>query len=362
MERIKILHISPDFNYSCGVSTYVYSLLKNFSNNNLYDIYFITNRGDALDKLKEIKLSPHILNFTRGIRNIFNLLQNLKALIDYCVKNKINIIHTHHRYPEFLAFITSKIIKIKTISTAHSIFSGKAVYSFKSEKIIAVSNSVKNILLNNYKVPVEKIIMINNFIEPIIEIDRKTKLNIKSDLGISPNKKVILFLGRISKIKGVDTLIESFNLISKKYNDVYLLIIGSIYDSSLKNILNNLPTRIKLLNPVKNPYEYYSIADIIVLPSRVDPFPYVMLEAGLVKKPFIGSRTGGIEEFIEDNITGLLIEPGCPKQLAQKLSYLLENPDKGKYLADNLFTKVKSNISSEKYSENLENIYKQMLM
>ncbi len=362
MKRIRILHISPDFNYSCGVSKYVYSLLKNFSINNYYDIYFITNGGDALDKLKEIKISSHILKFSKGMRNILYIIQNLKAITDYCLKHKIDIIHTHHRYPELLAFIISKIIKIKTISTAHSILSGKNIFSFKSEMIIAVSNSVKNVLMKNYKVPVEKIVMINNFIEPIYETDQKTKLNIKSDLGISPKTKVILYLGRMTKIKGVDTLLDSFNLISKKYNDVFLLLIGSIYDNSLKNILIDLPTQIKLLNPVNNPYPYYSISDIIVLPSRVDPFPYVMLEAGIAKIPFVGSRTGGIEEFIDDNINGLLIEPGSSKQLAEKISYLLDNPCNGEHLAENLFAKVKAHISSDEYYEILNNIYKKMLM
>ncbi len=362
MERIKILHISPDFNYSCGGSKDLYWLLKSFSDNSIYELYFITNGGDALDKLRDIKLKPHILRFTRGIKNIFNLLQNLKALIDYCLKHNIDIIHTHHRYPELLAFLASKIIKFKTITTAHSIFPGRTFYSFKSEKIIAVSNSVKSMIINNHKVPIDKIVMINNFIEPINEMDQKIKSNIKSDLGISPNTKIILFLGRITKIKGVDTLIESFKLLIKKYNDINLLIIGSIYDKSLNNILVDLPNQIKLLDPVSNPYPYYSISDIIVLPSRVDPFPYVMLEAGLTKIPFIGSRTGGIEEFIEDNKNGLLIEPGCFMQLAQKISYLLDNPGKGKLLAENLFAKVKENISSEKYYENLDKIYKQMLM
>ncbi len=361
MGKIKILHISPDFNYSCGVSKYVFSLLKSFSDNNSYELYFITNKGDALDKLKEIKIKPHILRFKRGMKNVLYFLLNIKALIDYCLKYKIDIIHTHHRYPELLAFVASKFINIKTITTAHSIFSDKTFFSFRSQKIIAVSNSVMSMLINNFNVPVEKIVKINNFIEPIIEKDHETKLKIKSDLGIPQNAKIILYVGRITKIKGVDTLIESFKLILNKYNDIYLLIVGSIYDKSLKNILNNIPSQIKLLCPVNDPSSFYSISDIFVLPSRVDPFPYVMLEAGLNKIPFVGSRTGGIEEFIDDNLTGLLIEPGCYKQLTQKISYLLENPVRGKLLAEKLFVKVKQNISSEIYLDNLTKIYKQML-
>ncbi len=53
MERKKkILHISPDFNYSCGISKYVYSLLKNFGQDKSYKLFFITNGGDALDRVR----------------------------------------------------------------------------------------------------------------------------------------------------------------------------------------------------------------------------------------------------------------------------------------------------------------------
>ena len=75
-----ILHISPDFNYSCGVSKYVYSILKNFSGNESYKLFFITNGGDALDKLKEIGVIPFILKFSKGWKNILNLLSNLNTL------------------------------------------------------------------------------------------------------------------------------------------------------------------------------------------------------------------------------------------------------------------------------------------
>ena len=72
--------------------------------------------------------------------------------------------------------------------------------------------------------------------------------------------------------------------------------------------MNNLTSKIKILKPVKNPYPFYSIADIVVLPSLADSFPYVMLESGLFKKPFVGTQTGGIAEFIDDGKNGLLFE------------------------------------------------------
>ncbi|MHB9011466.1 MAG: glycosyltransferase family 4 protein [Ignavibacteriaceae bacterium] len=361
MKPKKILHISPDFNYSCGVSKYVFSLLNGFSHNESYRIFFITNGGDALDKLKGINLSPQIINFSRGIKNIFNILPNIKVLRDFCLKNEIDIIHTHHRYPEFLAYLISKKIKVKTITTVHSLVKGKNRFSFKSDKIIAVSNSVKSMLIDNYKVPDEKIVMMYNCLEQLDSYSLQTELNIRADLGIPSSGKIILFLGRITKMKGVDILIKAFKILRKRNQNLYLLIAGSVYDSSLNKLLRDIPNEIKLLGSIENPYTYYSIADIVVLPSRMDSFPYVMQEAGLLKVPFIGSRTGGIEEFIDDNINGLLVEPGNVEELADKINYLIEHPERGKFLADNLFNKVKESSSCEKYYTKLEKVYHELI-
>ena len=107
--------------------------------------------------------------------------------------------------------------------------------------------------------------------------------------------------------------------------------------------------------------KFYQVSDIVVLPSRTDPFPYVMLEAGAMKKPFIGGNTGGISEFIEDGVNGLLIEPGNSDQLADKIMFLLNNPVQAELLADALYQKVKKECDCEKYFERLEKIYNQIL-
>ena len=123
-----------------------------------------------------------------------------------------------------------------------------------------------------------------------------------------------------------------------------------------------MPEGIILLGVVKNPYPYYSAADIVVLPSRIDPFPFVMLEAGLMRKPFIGSRTGGIAEFIEDGKDGLLTIPEDVIDLKNKIGYLINTPQKAKTLAENLYQKVKSQTSREKYISRLCKIYDELLM
>lgn len=363
MEKTKnILHISADFNYSCGVSKYVFSLLNNFGQQNeSYKLFFITNGGDALDRINDLNVRLTVVNFSKGLKNIFNFYPNLRTLRRFCMQKNIDIIHTHHRYPEYLAYLISKETKIKTVSTVHSLVKGKFFFSFKSDILIAVSNSVKKMLEKYYRVSPEKIVTIQNYLEPLDPEEQQTNINIKNNLSIPEDGKVILFIGRITKIKGIDLLIEAFKLLKQKNKKIFLLIIGQVYDNSLNSLLKKLPGGVKFLGVVKNPYPYYSAADLVVLPSRIDPFPYVMLEAGIMHKPFIGARTGGIEEFIEDGINGILFEPENILELSNKMEYMVTNQNKAQIMAENLFEKVKEHLSKERYIDQLTHIYDELL-
>jgi glycosyltransferase involved in cell wall biosynthesis len=171
-----------------------------------------------------------------------------------------------------------------------------------------------------------------------------------------------LFVGRINRDKGFDTLLKSFNQVISKNKNVILLINGQVEGNrlKLKSVLND--NKIIFLPPQKENSYLYSIANIVVLPSRIDPFPFVMIEAGAFKKPFIGGNTGGISEFIEDGKNGLLVAPENPEQLTEKIIYLLNNPAIRKVLGENLNEKVNRLCCYNNYFNEVEKIYNSLLI
>ncbi|GAB6282544.1 MAG: glycosyltransferase family 4 protein [Ignavibacterium sp.] len=364
---MNILHISPDFNYSCGVSKYIYLLLQEFSNNPSYKLFFITNGGDSLDRLNSLNVEVHLMKFSTGLINVFNFYSNYRKLKEFCIKNKIDIIHTHHRYPELLAHYVSRKSNIKTITTVHSLLNSYKSLSFKSDEIIAVSNAVKNNIISNYDIPENKIEVMYNLIDEkyfnqnIISMNKDILendiLKLKNQFYIPLNNKVIFFAGRINKIKGIDILINAFKKLNKEYSNLSLLLIGEILDAQFneKN-LKQIPNII-YLQPQKDIDIFYYLSDIIVLPSRVESFPLIMLEAGIFQKPFIGSKTGGVAEFIEHNHQGLLFESENVNELSNTIKYLLNNEEEGNRLAKNLNEKVKRFCNSSDYIQRLNNIY-----
>ena len=105
---------------------------------------------------------------------------------------------------------------------------------------------------------------------------------------------------------------------------------------------------VSLLSSKENIFDYYNLMDLVVLPSRIDPFPLVMLETGLMNRPFIGSNVDGIAELIEHEKDGLLFESGNVDDLKNQILRIFNNRLLADTLAKNLNKKVLESYTVEK--------------
>ncbi|HSP87362.1 MAG TPA: glycosyltransferase family 4 protein [Ignavibacteriaceae bacterium] len=359
---IKILHITPDFNYSCGRSKLVFFYLKYFGNQKEYETHFITNGGDSLDRLQEISsLKFKQIKFSTGIKNILFYFKFYNELKNYIIENKINLIHTNHRFPELIANKIADEIKIKTVTSAHSFVNGFKKSSFKSDKIISVSKSISSFIIENYNINKEKVITLYNPVEKLPELNIVDKEKIKREMGINSNQKILMFVGRINYQKGYDKLIKAYEIVYKKDQNIILIMCGKVEEKSFWQMRTKLTVPIIVIPSLKNNKPLYEIADIIILSSRQDPFPFVMIEAGSHKKPFIGGNTGGIKEFIDDKVNGLLVNPENEDDLAEKILFIFNNKNLAEEFGRNLYKKVIENCDYENYFNKVDKIYKSLL-
>ncbi len=356
--KINILHVSPDFNYSCGVSKYVFDILRYYKDSRRFNTFFLTNGGDALEKLVNENINYRKVDFQKGAKNIVRLLKDYVEFKRIVSENKIDIIHTHHRYPELISFLIAKSANVKTVTTAHSFVNGFYYLSFKSDKIIAVSNAIKNYIVENYPVSPERIITSYNFLDYKIG---DAENFVRKKFGVGKNSFVFLFAGRINKIKGIDLLIEAFRKIIADGIDAYLFVIGTEFDETYERLDIESDEKIIRVDAVEDLSPFYQESDAVVLPSREDPFPFVMLEAGYFSKIFIGAKVGGIAEFIEDEKNGLLFKKENGKELYEKMKKTVLRKDELKSLGKNLHNKVKELTDKENYFSKLEQIYMSLL-
>jgi D-inositol-3-phosphate glycosyltransferase len=163
----------------------------------------------------------------------------------------------------------------------------------------------------------------------------------KSYVGLKPDNRMILFVGRIERLKGVDTLIQAMACLKLKENGrpVHLAIIGgdpsvsreqmTAEMSRLKDMCDGLGLDQSVVflgrrDQDKLPY-YYSAADVLVMPSHYESFGMVALEAMACGTPVIASEVGGLAYLVRDGETGFTIPAEEPDTLCEKLAWLLND-------------------------------------
>jgi D-inositol-3-phosphate glycosyltransferase len=176
----------------------------------------------------------------------------------------------------------------------------------------------------------------------------RSKAEARAFLELSDDQRLILFVGRIERLKGIDTLIRAMGLVLQRHPEwkshVALSIIGGAPDdspavrSAEMERLRALRSELGLTDLVAFlgaksqdtlPY-YYSAAEMVVVPSHYESFGMVALEAMSCGTPVIASKVGGLSLIVQDGVTGYLVPEKDAPSLANQIELLLSKPNLGR--------------------------------
>jgi glycosyltransferase involved in cell wall biosynthesis len=158
------------------------------------------------------------------------------------------------------------------------------------------------------------------------------KMALRRELGLSESGYVILFVGRVTRDKGVGELISAFDAVIQKGFDADLLLVGPL-DSErggmveLTDAVMGGLQRVHRVGYSDCPERYMAIADFLCLPSYREGFGTVVIEAAAMGLPTLGTRIYGLSDAVEDGVTGMLVPPRDSEALANAMLALLEEPD-----------------------------------
>ena len=160
--------------------------------------------------------------------------------------------------------------------------------------------------------------------------DEQTRVTVREDLGIGLESKVILFLGRLNRDKGMLDLAAAFADIAARLSDTALVLVGAEEDvpfAQIQNLCGQYRDRLRRVSFTPHPERYMAAADIFCLPSYREGFGQVVIEAAACGVPTVATRIYGITDAVEDNLSGLLYPPGDVTQLTDKLMLLIDDAE-----------------------------------
>lgn len=383
MDKLKVTMFTNEYppNIYGGAGVHVDYLVKELSKLMEVDVRCFGEQNYTADNLK-----------VRGYKEWDKLKENSdpryqKILgpfsIDLAmVKDDINsdILHCHTWYTFMAGFLAKKLYDKPLVVTVHSLEplrpwkeeqlgNGYKLSSWMertgieaADRVIAVSQGSKEDILKYYNIPEEKVEVIYNGID--LNQYQKTDRNIaRKKYGIEG--KYILFVGRISRQKGITHLIDAVKYLPK---DIKVVLCASSPDT--QEVLEEVEQKVKLYDNIiwinrmvgkEEIIELYSNAEVFACPSVYEPFGIINLEAMACKTPVVASATGGIKEVVVHEETGFLVEPGNPQELAKYINILLNNKDLAIKFGENGRKRVEEMFSWESIAKKTYEMYKDVI-
>lgn len=348
-----------------GAGVHIDFLSKELSKIAPVEVICFGNQKENQENLKVTGVQSAINGQSKNHNPQLKIIETLSKNVE--ITNQLlqaDVIHCHTWYTHLAGVYSKQLLQKPLVLTTHSLEShrpwkkeqlGNGYFLSKwiektaythADGIIAVSNQMKKDVVEAYGVSPEKVTVIHNGIDPDFYQPTFDETVLK-ELGINPKIPYVLFVGRITRQKGISQLIAAAHYFEK--NCQIVLCAGAPDTPEIAEETNALIENLKkeregvILISEMLPHDklrvLYSHARVFACPSLYEPFGIINLEALSCETPVVASKAGGIPEIINEGETGYLIplesissqnfNPKFPehfqKEFAQKINLLLND-------------------------------------
>ena len=244
----------------------------------------------------------------------------------------------------------------------------------RADRIIAATIAEVTQLRFLYKAPANKLVVI----PPGVDVSHFYPIpgdEAKMYVGLKPDDRMVLFVGRIEPLKGVDTLIQAMSCLQlMDGHKVHLAIIGGDPSASPQDMSAEMARLQQMCDDLcvgqlvvflgkrdqdRLPY-YYSAAELLVMPSHYESFGMVALEAMACGTPVIASEVGGLAYLVRDGETGFTVPDQEPELLSEKITWLLNDRDLHRTMSERV-VEYAQDYAWEKIAAQIVDVYNELL-
>ncbi|MDT8858815.1 glycosyltransferase [Alkalihalobacillus sp. MEB130] len=258
---------------------------------------------------------------------------------------RYDVVHAHYVFPTgMLALLFKKWFKTRMVVTAHGgdinrmakksprIKQWTTKILQEADHVITVGQDLHREIHDEYQIPKEKLSVINMGVNLTVFQEHEV-CEARQVLGIKDTEMPIVFVGNIIREKGIMELLEAYKILKAENDNLSLYLVGNAKLASFKMEVEQYVKDHQLqdvhLHPAVPQSEvaiWMSAADVFVLPSHMEGFGLVAVEAMACGTPVVGTKVGGLQTLLADD-HGVLVEDQNAASLAGGISSVLENPD-----------------------------------
>lgn len=306
--------------------------------------------GVNVDKLNNMGIKHYTIPDIES-KSVSTLITVSKIVSRIVKDEKITIIHTHHRMAAFYVSLLGLYKKCKFLNTSHNTFDNKKFltrFAYRHASLIACGEMVKKNLVEVFGL--DNVTVVHNSVKPFEEdvvFDGTIKKLHSEGCFIIGN------VGRLSEQKGMKYFINAAPKVLSTHPNARFLLIGSgEEETELRNITsrNGLEDKVLFLGYRSDIQNLMSQVDLVVLSSLWEGFPLTPIEAFSVGKTIVATAVDGTVEIVKHGQNGLLIDSKSVDQIAEKIIWMIDNPNKKKEMESNALRSYKEEFSMENFA------------
>ena len=310
-------------------------------------------------KLQEMGIKHYVMPDIAS-KNPMDMLKSCRLIKSIINKEKITIVHSHHRMAAFYAELAApkKVVKV---ANAHNTFIDKkklTQLAYRDTKVVAVGEIVKKNLIEYFEISKEQVCVIHNAVKSfdgnIVPIEALYQERQKGNVLIGN-------IGRLSEQKGINYFIEAAEITTRTHPEARFVIVGDGEEREKLQAqvkVKGLQDKVLFLGYRNDIQNVMSQLDFVVLSSLWEGLPLTPIEAYSVGKTVVGTAVDGTPEIICDGVDGYLVEPRNQMQLAEKMNELIENPKMRESMETQAMKRYQDEFSFEKLSQRYIDFYK----
>lgn len=371
-----------------GISRVVYDLAQELgkSGNEVHVVTYYEKGTKEIEKDGNVYVH-RVHSYDVNSNNFIDWVLHFNfSMVEHCIKlvsqtGEFDIIHAHDWIVAFAARVLKHAYQKPLVSTIHATEYGRNYglhndmqryissiewwLTYESWRVICNSNYMRQEIKHVFQLPDDKISVIPNGVDIYKFKDVHRNIIFRRNYA-ADNEKIVFYVGRLVREKGVHVLIDSIPKIASRYNDVKFVVAGKGPEIDyLRSKAANMgvENRVYFTGYISDAdlLKLYKCADISVFPSLYEPFGIVALEGMVAETPVVVSNVGGLGDIVEHRVDGMKVSPGNADELADSILELLFNPELVSSIKQNALNKIKDVYNWELITKKTAEIYTEII-